>query len=150
MTPASEEKQKKRPLNRKFLLRGVVIWVFLLLLPFAGILGYKQSLYYFYHGLWEQNYQGEYVVGYTEGESKFEWEWDTANFENDELYWQKAEECLRNFGCEIVYNSQYYLPEEIHFNTASGYYIRMFELMDCTEADSQAYPDDCNRIFYAP
>jgi polyferredoxin len=50
MNPQSEEKQKKRPLNRKFLLRALVICLFLLLLPFAGMQAYKQSLYYFYKG----------------------------------------------------------------------------------------------------
>src|SRR5689334_16439588 len=133
MSPESEEKQKKRPLNRKFLFRALVICVFLLLLPFAGIQAYKQSLYFFYKGLWEQNYQGVYLIGYTDDTSQMEYQ--VANYTSDELFWQMVEEeCLRNFGCEIVYNSQNYLPEMLYFNTASGYYIRMYELLDCTEA----------------
>jgi hypothetical protein len=129
MTPESEEKKKNSSPRRKFLLRGLVICVFLLLLPFAGIQAWKQSLYLSYKSLWEQNYQGDYVIFYSN-------DLDTMVMSDDEL-WRMAQECLRNFGCEITYSEESYLPKSIHFNDASKYWFITHDFHDCNEISAQ-------------
>jgi hypothetical protein len=150
MKPESEAKQKNRPLNRKFLLRALVICVFLLLLPFAGILAYKQSLYYFYHGLWEQNYSGDYITYYHYGENRTETQ--TALPINVDEVWQIAQECLRNFACEITYSENNYLPVFIRFNNASNHWLRTYNVFNCGEVP--AYDDllqsDCRYLGFEP
>jgi hypothetical protein len=150
MSLESQEKQKKRPLNRKFLLRGLVICVFLLLLPFAGILAYKQSLYYFYHGLWAQNYSGNYITYYHYGENRMEIQ--TARPISVDEVWQIAQECLRNFACEITYIENNYLPVVIRFNNASNYWLRTYNVFNCSAvpADDDLLQSNCRYLGFEP
>jgi hypothetical protein len=147
MNPETEEKQKNRPLNRKFLLRGVVICVFLALLPFAGIKAWKQSLFFFNKSLWEQNYPGDYLIYYSNGI-------DVMGMSDDEL-WQVAQECLSNFGCEISYSQETYLPQSIRFNSYPQYFVETFHSCDdlsdlSASSRREEILHDCQRIGFEP
>jgi hypothetical protein len=125
MNPETEEKKKNTPLNRKFLLRGLVICVFLLLLPFAGIQAWKQSVFLSNKSLWEQNYQGDYLIYYGEVGSG-------AHFQmRDDELWQIAQDCLTNFGCEITYSQSAYLPLIIDFNNSSQHSLEVGIFYNC-------------------
>jgi hypothetical protein len=131
MNPETPEKPKNRPLNRKFLLRGFVICVCFMLLPFAGIKAWKQSLFFFYKGLWEQNFQGDFIVYYSWNEIMTDS--TSGQTMTADALWQAAQQCLNNFGCEIIYSEESYLPLHIYFNDTSQYAIELQSVINCSD-----------------
>ena len=127
MNPETPEKQKNSPFNRKLLLRGVVICVFLAILPFAGMKAWKQSLFFFNKSLWEQNFPGDYLIYYGQGSS------GTHDQMRDDELWQMAQDCLSDFGCEITYSTSHYLPILIDFNNSSQHSIEVGTWYNCND-----------------
>jgi hypothetical protein len=150
MSPESEEKTKRRPLNRKFLLRGLVICVFLLLLPFAGIQAWKQSLFFFYKSLWEQNHLGNYVVYYSYGVDSIA-HLEAYPYRADDI-WDSAQRCLQHFACEITYQAETYLPVLIVYDSTDAYlpYMQTYGFFDCDrefEDIDYELQADCAQLF---